>query len=137
MCRRQALFLSLIITTVTWVAGCGTLTPSEQLAEKEVEETPSALVEAADEGNRKVVDLLLKAGVDPNASGDNDQTPLSAAVAGGHSEVVHLLLEHGAEDPPRTMNRASSTRPRGTDTETSFDICWNTGTPQTRLANSV
>lgn len=40
--------------------------------------------------------VLLEAGVDPNAVGPDTVTPLSAAVSAGHLEVVEMLLAAGA-----------------------------------------
>lgn len=44
-------------------------------------------------GAVNLVRMLLAANADPNAKGFNDRTPLHEAAAGGHADVVLLLLE--------------------------------------------
>lgn len=57
----------------------------------------TSLWAAAEGGHMAVVDRLLKAGVDVNASGNGQgDTALSAAAAGGHAAVVERLLKAGA-----------------------------------------
>jgi ankyrin repeat protein len=41
--------------------------------------------------------MLLKHGADINAPKLNGDTPLHAASINGHTEIVRLLLEHGAD----------------------------------------
>jgi len=55
-----------------------------------------ALILAAENGEKKVVELLLKFGVDPNALGYNC-TPLHFAAQNGHTEIVEMLLVNGAK----------------------------------------
>lgn len=55
-----------------------------------------ALVEAAFEGNLKVVQGLLSAGVPADVTTPEKQTPLMWAAFNGHTPVVSLLLEKGA-----------------------------------------
>jgi ankyrin repeat protein len=43
-----------------------------------------------------VVEVLLKAGADPNVRGSEGDTPLCVAAEKGEHEVATLLLEHGA-----------------------------------------
>jgi ankyrin repeat protein len=50
----------------------------------------------------KILELLLRAGADPNQRGLNDYTPLHMAVAEGNPGAVHLLLAHGADPALRT-----------------------------------
>ena len=63
-------------------------------------EGKTPLLVAALDGHREIVDLLLEAGADPNAPGD--ETPLLVAAVGGHGEIVDILLEAGA-DPNATV----------------------------------
>lgn len=51
-----------------------------------------ALYRSAGKGHLAVVRRLLEAGADPKARGGPCGAPLSAAAAGGHTEVVRLLL---------------------------------------------
>ncbi len=64
----------------------------------------AALLRAAGEGRVDDVRALLDQGVDVNARNEEGWTPLIAAALGGHTEVVGLLLEHGA-DPQATSMR--------------------------------
>ena len=59
-----------------------------------------ALSVACDHGRTEIARLLLEAGEDPNRynpiGGHSHATPLHQAAAGGHENVVRLLLDHGA-----------------------------------------
>lgn len=55
-----------------------------------------ALHFAASQGHRKIAQILLEAGADPNATTLEDTTPLFLAVENGHIDVLRLLLQHGA-----------------------------------------
>lgn len=57
----------------------------------------SALQAASYEGNKTVVQLLLKNGADVNAQGGAFGNALQAALYDGHVEVIGLLLRHGAD----------------------------------------
>ena len=52
---------------------------------------------AARSGSPEVVERLLAAGADPNASATRGQTALMWAASQQHSDVVGVLLEHGAD----------------------------------------
>ena len=56
-----------------------------------------AFVWAAMYGRLRIVELLLRKGVDPAVSDGDRMTPLHAAAGSGHLDVVQLLLQH---DPP-------------------------------------
>ena len=51
---------------------------------------------AAHQGNRRAVELLLKAGIDVNLLGDMGCTPLHYASMKGHKDIIQLLMKHGA-----------------------------------------
>jgi ankyrin repeat protein len=51
---------------------------------------------------QEILELLLRAGADPNQRGLNDYTPLHMAVAEGNAGAVRLLLTHGADPALRT-----------------------------------
>ena len=55
---------------------------------------------AARMGNLRAVELLVREGLDVNAEGDMENTPLHYAST---PEVVHFLLAHGAN--PKAQNR--------------------------------
>lgn len=66
------------------------------------------LCEHAKRGDAEKVKALLKQGVDIEATTDSTgSTPLHLAAAGGHLDVVKLLLEHGADI--NAMDRGRST----------------------------
>jgi len=50
---------------------------------------------AAEQGNAKVVQLLIKYGADVNISNWEDMTPLYNAVINGHADVVRILIDEG------------------------------------------
>jgi ankyrin repeat protein len=60
-------------------------------------EAETALSQAARDGHRDVVELLLKAGADPNRKSDAGRTPLAWAAQNGDEEMVKLLLRWGAD----------------------------------------
>jgi len=73
----------------------------------------SALMQfAARCGQQETIEVLLAAGVDPNAIPDKTKTyngntfnqpALVLAALNGHTEIVHLLLSYGATPPPDTL----------------------------------
>jgi ankyrin repeat/SOCS box protein 16 len=50
--------------------------------------------------NAQLVKDLLDAGADPNATGEDEQTPLHHAAGRASREIVQLLLQHGASLTP-------------------------------------
>lgn len=57
----------------------------------------SALHLASYEGHKKVVQILLSRGADPNCKADDGITPLIAASRKGHIEIAEMLLVAGAK----------------------------------------
>ena len=51
---------------------------------------------AAYRDDRKVVDLLLSAGMDPNLLGDMGRTPLHIACSRNHKAIAQSLMQWGA-----------------------------------------
>jgi ankyrin repeat protein len=47
--------------------------------------------------NSETVKFLLELGLDPNAANDDGRTPLMVAAAKGRTEVIQLLVDHGAK----------------------------------------
>ena len=60
-------------------------------------EGDSCLHIAALRGNKRVVEILLDAGLDINEKGDMGNTPLHYAKSHGTPEVVDLLIKRGAD----------------------------------------
>ena len=65
------------------------------------------LFEAAERGHKEVVELLLKAGADPDKYSSQGSTPLNLAADRGYKEVVQLLLNSGA-DPDKTDSHGNT-----------------------------
>jgi hypothetical protein len=63
---------------------------------------------AAAKGNLAIVDVLLKAGANPNACCCSCITALHRAIEGGHSSIVTRLLEGGADPRIRYDGRMST-----------------------------
>ncbi|XP_045150135.1 ankyrin repeat and SOCS box protein 3 isoform X1 [Echinops telfairi] len=64
----------------------------------------SAIHLAASQGHWKVIQILLKAGADPNASTLEETTPLFLAAENGQIDVLKVLLRHGANvNGPHSM----------------------------------
>lgn len=72
----------------------------------DMETTP--LHVAAVHGFVPIASLLLEGGVSANVTDLSDQTPLFLAASGGHSDMVLLLLKHGADvfQQTRTLKAA-------------------------------
>lgn len=60
------------------------------------------LIEAAQNGDYKAVEALLKAGADVHAKNEQVGTVLMCAVQEGHTETAELLLKHGADVNAKT-----------------------------------
>lgn len=48
-------------------------------------------------GNKEIVELLLKQGANANLQNEDGYTALLIAVSSGNKEIVQLLLENGAD----------------------------------------
>ncbi len=89
--------LLIVPTALVLTARAQTDTVSETVAEP-VQQPPTSLVEAAENGDLAAIQNLIAKGVNVNASeGDGIWTPLAAAAYRGHSEIVKVLLANGAE----------------------------------------
>jgi len=55
-----------------------------------------ALVRACEDGRAEFAEALLKYGANPSSGGSVDQIPLLVAAGNGHTDIVQLLVQHGA-----------------------------------------
>lgn len=55
------------------------------------------LMIASEEGNRRIVELLISKGANVNGRGDADYTPLMSAVRSRHADIARILLAHRAK----------------------------------------
>lgn len=89
------------VLLVMLLAGCGRETPEEakqKLEKMKVAQTPVALLASTkSDKSEKVAELLVTAGVDPNARQANGMTALMSAVFNGQEDVAKVLLEKGAD----------------------------------------
>ena len=83
------------------LAGCSPTTPEEakqKLEKMSVAQSPEALLASTkNEKSEKVAELLVTAGVDPNARQPNGMTALMSAAFNGQEDVAKMLLEKGAD----------------------------------------
>ncbi|XP_005093636.1 uncharacterized protein LOC101851930 isoform X1 [Aplysia californica] len=68
----------------------------------------TALYHAVFRGNKESVDLLLRAGADPNKTGRHRSTPFAMAVQFRNMDLVKTLLQHGANINSYQMPNAHS-----------------------------
>jgi ankyrin repeat protein len=66
------------------------------------------IIMAAETGNAKLIELLLKAGADAKSATTNGTTPLMLAAVAGRADAVKLLLDAGA-DPNATESARGET----------------------------
>jgi len=85
--------------TETYRNWCKLFDPSKPWKEPDLQRRrfPGPLYYASSEGLEPLVLALLKAGADPNTSGEIHETCLQAAACNGHVGVVRALLEAGAD----------------------------------------
>lgn len=67
-------------------------------------QTPLTFAVAGETPDIDTVQTLLKFGANPNATNHYGGTPYSVAVDQGHTNVIALLLKHGAQETPVTRS---------------------------------
>ena len=92
-----ALFILLFLSSV-FLMGCtkSPETARKDLSKLNVQYTPEQFLNSARDGNSKVVELFLQAGMDVNTKNSDGQTALMLSAYSGHTDTVKLLLKHGA-----------------------------------------
>nr|XP_018904892.1 PREDICTED: uncharacterized protein LOC109035644 [Bemisia tabaci] len=53
------------------------------------------LLKAVLQGHRRIVEILLRNGANPNKTDDKNRTPLFVAAVGNQDKIIELLVEHG------------------------------------------
>ncbi|CAH0392727.1 unnamed protein product [Bemisia tabaci] len=53
------------------------------------------LLKAVLQGHRRIVEILLQNGANPNKTDDKNRTPLFVAAVGNQDKIIELLVEHG------------------------------------------
>lgn len=69
----------------------------EELERFGVEYSGASFLESAENGDITTIKLLLKAGMDPDVTGEHEATALMVAARNGKVDVLNLLIEAGAE----------------------------------------
>jgi len=87
--------LSEILTTISEYGSWQTLSPLNVNSRNYLGETP--LHTAALLGDKEAIQVLVKAGVEINALGEDGNTALHEAALGGHEEACSLLISLGAD----------------------------------------
>lgn len=88
------------------------------LAKRSKKLTQNSFVKAVASGSRKLVELYLDAGLDPNGPDPEGTTPLLAAVSGNDLDLARLLHARGASaDDPALFFHAVYAAPFVSSTE--------------------
>ena len=106
-CSRQSLLCSLrnccvlfliVIVIVLCGLGCrGQDSYRAELEKKGIAFTPESFFRTIHVGDRHVIELFLKAGMDVNVRGEKGYTPLMWASASHDTEIVVFFIEKGAD----------------------------------------
>ena len=78
---------------------CNQISPGQNKAELNYKDDKgyTALHHACEEGNLKIVEILLKANCDPNIKNNINQTPLHLSAKKGYFDISKILIEYGAK----------------------------------------
>ncbi len=97
MLRSKSLAILLILAV--WTAGCSKRSENarKELEQLEIPYNATELVNRALQGDKHAVDLLLSAGMNPNARNVSGVTTLMYAAGGGYIEIVNVLLKREAD----------------------------------------
>ena len=92
--------LPIVIATTFFISGCGSGTTPEEarmkLGQMDIDYSIENFVKTAASGDLVTIKLFIQAGIDINATGNNDWTALMAAANNGHIETVTTLIKAGA-----------------------------------------
>jgi ankyrin repeat protein len=91
------LTLFLLFLSVVFICGC----KSKESYKKEIEQkgfqySREAFLKEAQEGNKELIELFVKAGIDVNAKDTNGATALMYTAMVGKPEIVKLLIDNSA-----------------------------------------
>ena len=80
-----------------WLVGCSSKDDAiAELNKNAVAISTEGLMYSASQGDKRSLELLLKAGLDPNLKDNAGNTPLHIAAWAGNKEVIELLLNNNA-----------------------------------------
>jgi len=96
-----------LLLVPTLLLGADAEKAKKKLAKMDYEPDEKGFVKAADDGEKKAVELFLEAGINVNARGRYGNTPLIEAADGANTEIVAMLLKAGA-DPNLRNNEGRS-----------------------------
>jgi TonB family protein len=110
-----------------WIAGWSETI--EEIRQRSFPRSQDPILLAAQHGHASTVDLLLKAGLEPDRQDDLGFDAGHFAAAGGHTEVLQTLINHGYSLTSRTGDGAYSPMSLAMDTEhdETFGFLWNAG----------
>ena len=91
------------IGTISRWERCSCAPGADANAANDFKMTP--LAQACTNGNAEFVDLLLKAGANPNTPIGTGETPLMTCARAGNADAVRMLLVHGADANAREPNQ--------------------------------
>lgn len=91
----------------------------------------SLLHNAAYGGRNKLVKFLLQLGADLEMMNHNNMTPLQLAIAGGHEEVINILMHHGARDNSVCTSKEGKASGNQEDADGNGAIIKNTNSSKT------
>jgi len=90
----------LVVLAVTNLALAGTTDPdkaAETLSKEGYELTPEAFVESVDDGEVKIVELFLAAGIEPNSKDKRGKSAIHHAAEYADGVMTTMLIEAGAD----------------------------------------
>lgn len=92
------LALLLSLTLVALIAGCDSKrTYKKEIEQKGITYSRKSFLNRIEEGNKEIIELFIKAGIDVNAKDERGASALILASYAGNLELAKLLIEEGAD----------------------------------------
>jgi ankyrin repeat protein len=105
---RRRLVITLLIPLLVSLAACEKNPAREELARMNLKFGKREFFKRVEQSDRAVVDLFLKAGMNPDARDEDGKTALMNAAHKGYADIVRLLVEHGANVSAKTKGGATA-----------------------------